>query len=57
MLLNCMLGAPRAALHTALTDPFLYLEHPDLEIQDQGEIPPTLPDICVGYKLHLECPR
>ncbi|XP_023347361.1 origin recognition complex subunit 3-like [Eurytemora carolleeae] len=52
-----LVGAPRAALHTALTDPYLYLEHPDLEIQDQGEIPPTLPDICVGYKLHLECPR
>jgi len=50
-------GAPRAALHTALTDPYLYLEHPDLHISDAGEIPSSLPDVCVGYKLHLECPR
>jgi len=50
-------GAPRAALHTALTNPYLYLEHPDLEIGDPGEIPATLPDLCVGYKLHLECRR
>jgi len=50
-------GAPRAALHTALTDPFLYLEAPDLKIDSLDEIPATLPDICIAYKLHLECPR
>jgi len=52
-----LVGAPRAALHTALTDPWEYLEHPDLKIQDPGEIPSSLPDICIGYKLHLECPK
>jgi len=52
-----LVGAPRAALHTALTDPWEYLENPDLKIQDPGEIPATLPDICIGYKLHLECPK
>ena len=31
-------GAPRAALHTALTDPFFYLHHPDLKIADIGKI-------------------
>ena len=31
MYLLVLVGAPRAALHTALTDPHLYLEHPDLQ--------------------------
>jgi len=52
-----LVGAPRAALHTALTQPGEYLDHPDIDIKDPGEIPSTLPDICIGYKLHLECPR
>lgn len=52
-----LVGAPRAALHTALTDPWEYLENPALKIQDPGEIPATFPDICIGYKLHLECPK
>ena len=52
-----LVGAPRAALHTALTDPWEYLESAELKIQDQGEIPASLPDLCIGYKLHLECPR
>eukprot|EP00090_Calanus_glacialis_P002442 TRINITY_DN11829_c0_g1_i1.p1 TRINITY_DN11829_c0_g1~~TRINITY_DN11829_c0_g1_i1.p1 ORF type:complete len:789 (-),score=311.69 TRINITY_DN11829_c0_g1_i1:504-2840(-) len=52
-----LVGAPRAALHTALTDPWEYLENSALKIQDPGEIPASLPDICIGYKLHLECPK
>jgi len=52
-----LVGAPRAALHTALTDPWEYLENDELKISDPGEIPATLPDICIGYKLHLECPK
>lgn len=51
------MGTPRAALHTALTDPWEYLDHADLKIKDLGEIPPTFPDICIGYKLHLECQK
>ena len=26
-------------------------------LKDPGEIPSTLPDVSIGYKLHLECPR
>ena len=52
-----LVGAPRAALHTALTDPWEYLDHKDLKIQDIGEISPAFPDICIGYKLHLECQK
>ena len=52
-----LVGTPRAALHTALTDPWEYLDHGDLKIQDSGEIPATFPDICIGYKLHLECQK
>lgn len=52
-----LVGAPRAALHTALTDPYQYLEEDQLKIKDPGEIPSTLPDVSIGYKLHLECPR
>ena len=51
------MGAPRAALHTALTDPWEYLDHKDLKISDIGEISPAFPDICIGYKLHLECQK
>ena len=52
-----LVGAPRAALHAALTDPWEYLDHPELKIQDAGEISASFPDICVGYKLHLECQK
>jgi len=52
-----LVGAPRAALHTALTDPWEYLDNTDLKIQDLGEISPAFPDICIGYKLHLECQK
>ena len=52
-----LVGAPRAALHTALTDPWEYLDHKDLKINDSGEISPAFPDICIGYKLHLECQK
>ena len=52
-----LVGAPRAALHTALTDPWEYLENDEVKIGDPGEIPSSLPDICIAYKLHLECPK
>jgi len=52
-----LVGAPRAALHTALTQPGEYLRVPELAISDPGEIPATFPDLAIGYKLHLECPR
>ena len=52
-----LVGTPRAALHAALTDPWEYLDHEHLKIKDLGEIPSTFPDICIGYKLHLECQK
>merc|ERR1712098_890908 len=39
-----LVGAPRAALHTALTQPGEYLENPSLAISAPGEIPTTFPD-------------
>ena len=42
---------------SSLLQPGEYLEHPYLAIDDPGEIPPAFPDLAIGYKLHLECPR
>lgn len=53
-----LVGAPRAAVHTALTQPGEYLDNPtQLHIEDPGEIKSSFPDLAIGYKLHLECPR
>uniref|UniRef100_A0A8C3UVM6 Origin recognition complex subunit 3 n=1 Tax=Catharus ustulatus TaxID=91951 RepID=A0A8C3UVM6_CATUS len=44
-------AAPRTALHTALNNPHWYLKC------DGGGISNKAPDICIAYKLHLECGR
>ncbi|XP_028903047.1 origin recognition complex subunit 3 isoform X1 [Ornithorhynchus anatinus] len=49
-------AAPRIALHTALNDPHYYLKNPALD-RAGGSIPNVAPDICIAYKLHLECSR
>ncbi|XP_053143267.1 origin recognition complex subunit 3 isoform X2 [Hemicordylus capensis] len=49
-------AAPRIALHTALNSPYFYLKNEALK-SDVGCIPNTAPDICIAYKLHLECGR
>nr|XP_056712124.1 origin recognition complex subunit 3 isoform X2 [Euleptes europaea] len=49
-------AAPRVAVHTALNDPYFYLKNEALE-SDTGCISNTAPDICIAYKLHLECGR
>ncbi|XP_066468688.1 origin recognition complex subunit 3 isoform X2 [Tiliqua scincoides] len=49
-------AAPRVALHTALNDPYFYLKNEALK-SDAGCISNTAPDICIAYKLHLECGR
>lgn len=54
---RALVGAPRAATHTALTQPGEYLDAAELAISDPGEIPAAFPDLAVAYKLHLECPR
>ncbi|XP_061479271.1 origin recognition complex subunit 3 isoform X2 [Rhineura floridana] len=49
-------AAPRVALHTALNNPYFYLKNESLKT-DAGCISNTAPDICIAYKLHLECGR
>ncbi|XP_009449897.1 origin recognition complex subunit 3 isoform X3 [Pan troglodytes] len=49
-------AAPRIALHTALNNPYYYLKNEALK-SEEGCIPNIAPDICIAYKLHLECSR
>uniref|UniRef100_UPI00358E8E2B origin recognition complex subunit 3 n=1 Tax=Myxine glutinosa TaxID=7769 RepID=UPI00358E8E2B len=55
-------GAPRTAIHTALVRPQHYLQISSNE-ESSGQGPPSTdisqssPDICVAYRLHLECGR
>ncbi|XP_036895257.1 origin recognition complex subunit 3 isoform X5 [Sturnira hondurensis] len=49
-------AAPRIALHTALNNPHYYLKNEALK-SEEGCIPNVAPDICIAYKLHLECSR
>ncbi|KAL2792287.1 origin recognition complex subunit 3 isoform 2, partial [Daubentonia madagascariensis] len=49
-------AAPRIALHTALNNPYYYLQNEALK-SEEGCIPNIAPDICIAYKLHLECSR
>ncbi|NXU88647.1 ORC3 protein, partial [Xiphorhynchus elegans] len=49
-------AAPRTALHTALNNPHWYLKNQVLKC-DGGSISNKAPDICIVYKLHLECGR
>ncbi|XP_060092889.1 origin recognition complex subunit 3 isoform X2 [Heteronotia binoei] len=49
-------AAPRVAIHTALNNPYFYLKNEALE-SDTGCISNIAPDICIAYKLHLECGR
>ncbi|CAH1230274.1 ORC3 [Branchiostoma lanceolatum] len=51
-----MNAAPRAAIQTALSNPHFYLQDESLKTED-GTIPNTAPDVCIAYKLHLECGR
>ncbi|XP_078617874.1 origin recognition complex subunit 3-like [Branchiostoma floridae x Branchiostoma japonicum] len=51
-----MNAAPRAAIQTALSNPYYYLQDETLKSED-GTIPNTAPDVCIAYKLHLECGR
>ncbi|NWX82707.1 ORC3 protein, partial [Nothoprocta pentlandii] len=49
-------AAPRVALHTALNNPGCYLKHQALR-SDGGSLSNKAPDVCIVYKLHLECGR
>lgn len=50
-----IVGAPRGATHNALSNPHHYLQCSCCELKEHEQILPTLPDICIAYKLHLEC--
>lgn len=51
-----IVGAPRVALQTALADPARYLQCECCQLtSDSGSISATMPDLCIVYKLHLEC--
>lgn len=51
---ECLSASPRAVLQKALSNPHHYLKCSCCE-SDPGIILPSNPDICVAYKLHLEC--
>ncbi|XP_075718244.1 origin recognition complex subunit 3 isoform X2 [Rhinoderma darwinii] len=46
-------AVPRIALHTALNNPSSYLK----SLKNDGTLSSAAPDICIAYKLHLECGR
>jgi origin recognition complex subunit 3 len=50
-----IVGAPRGALHNALSNPQHYLQCSCCAMPESEQILPTLPDIAIAYKLHLEC--
>lgn len=52
-----IVGVPRAAVHTALNNPHYYLQCECCELNEDCSVVPTLPDLSVAYKLHLECGR
>uniref|UniRef100_A0A4W4F608 Origin recognition complex subunit 3 n=1 Tax=Electrophorus electricus TaxID=8005 RepID=A0A4W4F608_ELEEL len=49
-------ATPRTSIQTALSQPFYYLQNENLKT-DAGTVSSSAPDICIVYKLHLECGR
>ncbi|XP_071440514.1 origin recognition complex subunit 3 [Hetaerina americana] len=49
--------SPQAALHSILINPKQYLECQCCELPEMSSIIPSLPDVSIAYKLHLECGR
>ncbi|XP_046711703.1 origin recognition complex subunit 3 isoform X2 [Silurus meridionalis] len=49
-------ATPRTSIQTALSHPFYYLQNVSLKT-DAGTVSNAAPDICIAYKLHLECGR
>ncbi|XP_050585772.1 origin recognition complex subunit 3 isoform X2 [Bombus affinis] len=47
-------GSLRAAIHTGLNDPHVYLNCECCKLENDDAIPSTLPDLSIIYKLHLE---
>ncbi|XP_046392236.1 origin recognition complex subunit 3 isoform X2 [Ischnura elegans] len=49
--------SPQAALHSILINPQQYLECKCCQLPEISSIIPSLPDVSIAYKLHLECGR
>ncbi|KAF7201701.1 origin recognition complex subunit 3 [Nothobranchius furzeri] len=49
-------AAPRTSIQAALSSPYHYLQNESLK-SDDGTVSNSAPDICIAYKLHLECGR
>ncbi|XP_063040175.1 origin recognition complex subunit 3 [Engraulis encrasicolus] len=49
-------ATPRTSIQTALSNPYCYLQNEDLKT-DGSAVSNAAPDICIVYKLHLECGR
>lgn len=49
-------ATPRTSIQTALCNPFHYLQNDSLRTEE-GTVSKAAPDICIVYKLHLECGR
>lgn len=49
-------ATPRTSIQTALSNPYHYLQNQSLQTED-GSVSNAAPDICIAYKLHLECGR
>lgn len=49
-----IIGTPRGAVHNALSNPQHYLQCSCCVIRGENLLP-SLPDISIAYKLHLEC--
>uniref|UniRef100_A0A8D3CM33 Origin recognition complex subunit 3 n=1 Tax=Scophthalmus maximus TaxID=52904 RepID=A0A8D3CM33_SCOMX len=49
-------AAPRTSIQAALRTPYYYIQNDSLKTED-GSVSNAAPDICIAYKLHLECGR
>lgn len=49
-------ATPRTSIQAALSSPYYYLQNDSLKTED-GTVSNAAPDICIAYKLHLECGR
>ncbi|CAH0407752.1 unnamed protein product [Chilo suppressalis] len=50
-----IVGSPRGAQHTALSNPVHYLQCSCCVLPSADSVCCSLPDVCVAYKLHREC--
>ncbi|KAM7375937.1 hypothetical protein PAMP_005697 [Pampus punctatissimus] len=49
-------ATPRTSIQAALSSPYYFLQNDSLKTED-GTVSNAAPDVCIAYKLHLECGR